>query len=81
VSAEVLKSLRRIAEGSLGIRALPAEGLQAVLTHPAYFNQDQKEATLEAAKMAQLDVVELLSEPLAAAYAYNFHLAENQVGG
>uniref|UniRef100_A0A914DIH8 Uncharacterized protein n=1 Tax=Acrobeloides nanus TaxID=290746 RepID=A0A914DIH8_9BILA len=43
---------------------------QAVITVPAYFNQAQKEATLTAAKLAQLEVIQLITEPAAAAFAY-----------
>jgi molecular chaperone DnaK (HSP70) len=43
-----------------------------VLTVPAYFDEDQRKATIKAAELAGLHVLELISEPSAAAYAYGF---------
>ena len=65
VSAEVLKVLRERAELSLGG---PLAG--AVVTVPAYFDDAQRQATKDAAKLAGLNVLRLLNEPTAAAIAY-----------
>ncbi len=65
VSAEILKSLRRRAEESLG-----GELVGAVVTVPAYFDDAQRQATRDAARLAGLNVLRLLSEPTAAALAY-----------
>ena len=65
VSAEILKSLRARAEDTL---AGELEG--AVITVPAYFDEAQRQATKDAAKLAGLNVFRLLNEPTAAAVAY-----------
>jgi molecular chaperone HscA len=65
VSAEILRSLRVRAEASLG-----GEPMGAVVTVPAYFDDAQRQATKDAAKLAGLDVLRLLNEPTAAAIAY-----------
>ncbi|MEW8403650.1 MAG: Fe-S protein assembly chaperone HscA [Candidatus Thiodiazotropha taylori] len=65
VSAEVLKQLSERAEGTLGG---PLEGV--VITVPAYFDEAQRQATKDAAKLAGLHVLRLLNEPTAAAVAY-----------
>ncbi len=65
VSADILKTLRRRAEETLG-----GELLGAVITVPAYFDDAQRQATKDAAKLAGLDVLRLLNEPTAAAVAY-----------
>ncbi|MEJ2622230.1 MAG: Fe-S protein assembly chaperone HscA [Candidatus Thiodiazotropha sp.] len=65
VSAEVLRQLTERAEGALG-GAL--EGV--VITVPAYFDEAQRQATKDAAKLAGLHVLRLLNEPTAAAVAY-----------
>jgi len=65
VSAEILKVLRVRAEASLGG---PLVG--AVITVPAYFDDAQRQATRDAARLAGLNVLRLLNEPTAAALAY-----------
>ena len=65
VSAEILKTLKGVAEARLG-----QEVKQAVVTVPAYFNEAQRGATQRAGELAGLEVVRLLSEPTAAALAY-----------
>src|SRR5512132_1963871 len=65
VSAEILRTLRLRAEASLG-GALAG----AVVTVPAYFDDAQRQATKDAAQLAGLNVLRLLSEPTAAAIAY-----------
>ncbi|NTV11263.1 MAG: Hsp70 family protein, partial [Zoogloea sp.] len=65
VSAEILKVLRERAEASLG-----GELTGAVITVPAYFDDAQRQATKDAARLAGLNVLRLLNEPTAAAIAY-----------
>lgn len=65
VSADILKVLRDRAEKSLG-----GELVGAVITVPAYFDEAQRQATKDAAKLAGLNVLRLLNEPTAAAIAY-----------
>ena len=65
VSAEVLKVLRHRAEASLG-----GELTGVVITVPAYFDDAQRQATKDAARLAGLNVLRLLNEPTAAAIAY-----------
>ncbi len=65
VSAEILRALKTRAEESLG-----GELYGAVITVPAYFDDAQRQATKDAAKLAGLNVLRLLNEPTAAAVAY-----------
>ena len=65
VSAEVLKTLAKRAEEQLG-----GELTGAVITVPAYFDDAQRQATKDAARLANLSVLRLLNEPTAAALAY-----------
>ncbi|PZW83456.1 chaperone protein HscA [Pseudomonas sp. 2848] len=65
VSADILKVLRQRAEDTLG-----GELVGAVITVPAYFDDAQRQATKDAAKLAGLNVLRLLNEPTAAAVAY-----------
>jgi molecular chaperone HscA len=65
VSSEILKTLRARAEESLA-----GELAGAVITVPAYFDDAQRQATKDAAKLAGLNVLRLLNEPTAAAIAY-----------
>ncbi len=65
VSAEILKVLRVRAEASLG-----GELTGAVITVPAYFDDAQRQATKDAARLAGLNVLRLINEPTAAAIAY-----------
>ncbi|SMF97606.1 Chaperone protein HscA [Methylomagnum ishizawai] len=65
VSAEILKALKVRAEQDLG-----GELAGAVITVPAYFDDAQRQATKDAAKLAGLEVYRLLNEPTAAAVAY-----------
>lgn len=72
VSAEILATLRQRAEDSLG-----DELVGAVITVPAYFDEAQRQATKDAARLAGLNVLRLLNEPTAAAIAYGLdHSAE-----
>ena len=70
VSAEILKDLRVRAERSLG-----GELTGAVITVPAYFDDAQRQATKDAARLAGLNVLRLLNEPTAAAIAYGLENA------
>lgn len=65
VSAEILKVLRARAEATLG-----DDLVGAVITVPAYFDDAQRQATKDAARLAGLNVLRLLNEPTAAAIAY-----------
>ncbi len=65
ISAEILKSLKTRAEKALG-----GELTGAVITVPAYFDDAQRQATKDAARLAGLHVLRLLNEPTAAAVAY-----------
>lgn len=65
VSADILKVLRQRAEQTLG-----GELVGAVITVPAYFDDAQRQATKDAARLAGLNVLRLLNEPTAAAVAY-----------
>jgi molecular chaperone HscA len=70
VSAEILTALRERAETSLGG---PLAGV--VITVPAYFDDAQRQATKDAARLAGLNVLRLLNEPTAAAIAYGLDKA------
>ncbi len=65
VSAQILRTLRERAEQTLG-----GELAGAVITVPAYFDDAQRQATKDAARLAGLNVLRLLNEPTAAALAY-----------
>ena len=65
VSAQILATLRQRAEDSLG-----DDLVGAVITVPAYFDEAQRQATKDAAQLAGINVLRLLSEPTAAAIAY-----------
>ncbi len=66
VSAEILAALRQRAEDSFDTDEL----FGAVITVPAYFDDAQRQATKDAAKLAGLNVLRLINEPTAAAVAY-----------
>ena len=65
ISADILKSLKQRATQTLGM-----EIGDAVITVPAYFDDAQRQATKDAARLAGLNVLRLLNEPTAAAIAY-----------
>jgi molecular chaperone DnaK len=67
ISAFVLREMKNVAEAQLG---QPVN--QAVITVPAYFNDNQRQATRDAGRIAGLEVLRLLNEPTAAALAYGF---------
>ena len=74
VSSEILKALRIRAEKSLG-----GELVGAVVTVPAYFDDAQRQATKDAARLAGLSVLRLLNEPTAAAIAYGLDNASEGI--
>jgi molecular chaperone DnaK len=67
ISALVLKEMKAIAETALG-----REVKKAVVTCPAYFNDNQRQATKDAGRIAGLEVLRIINEPTAAALAYGF---------
>ncbi len=72
VSAEILKALKERAEKALG-----GELKGVVITVPAYFDDAQRQATKDAARLANLNVFRLLNEPTAAAVAYGLDQKED----
>ncbi|MFW5738794.1 MAG: Fe-S protein assembly chaperone HscA [Myxococcota bacterium] len=71
VSAEILKTLKKNADGEL--RQVGG----AVITVPAYFDDAQRQATKDAGRLAGLEVLRLLNEPTAAALAYGLDSKQN----
>jgi len=71
VSAQILRTLRVRAEATLGDTLVGA-----VITVPAYFDDAQRQATRDAARLAGLNVLRLLNEPTAAAVAYGLDQAQ-----
>src|SRR5256712_11311691 len=67
ISGLVLKEMKSIVENYLG-----HEVEKAVVTVPAYFNDNQRQATKDAGRIAGLDVLRILNEPTAGALAYGF---------
>ncbi len=73
VAGMVLRRLRQVAE-----RFFREPVGEAILTVPAYFDNQQRQATKDAAEIAGLQVRRLLNEPTAAALGYGAHLGENR---
>ena len=73
ISAMILQKLKTDAEAYLGE---PVDG--AVITVPAYFNDDQRQATKDAGKIAGLDVKRIINEPTAASLAYGLDKESDQ---
>ena len=73
ISAKVLEKLKDDAEKFLGEKVT-----QAVITVPAYFNDSQRQATINAGKIAGLDVKRIINEPTAAALAYGLDQKKDQ---
>src|SRR5574341_2015777 len=67
ISALVLKEMKAVAETALGRPVT-----KAVVTCPAYFNDNQRQATKDAGRIAGLEVLRIINEPTAAALAYGF---------
>ena len=75
ISAMVLQKMKKTAEDFLGEPVT-----EAVITVPAYFNDAQRQATIDAGKIAGLDVKRIINEPTAAALAFGLGSnKENQV--
>ncbi|MBK9336077.1 MAG: Fe-S protein assembly chaperone HscA [Lewinellaceae bacterium] len=73
LSADILRELKRRIEAELGQPVT-----RAVITVPAYFNDNQRQATRDAGKLAGLDVLRIVNEPTAAALAYGIGLDPGQ---
>jgi len=73
ISAIVLQKLKKSAEDHIGEKIS-----DAVITVPAYFNDNQREATKSAGKIAGLNVLRIINEPTAAAFAYGFDKKKNE---
>lgn len=73
ISAFILQKIKRDAEAYLG-----EEIKKAVITVPAYFNDNQRQATKDAGRIAGLDVVRIINEPTAAALAYGIDKSEQE---
>jgi molecular chaperone DnaK len=73
ISAEVLRKMKKTAEDYLG-----HEVTQAVITVPAYFNDQQRQATKDAGQIAGLEVLRIINEPTAAALAYGVDKADKK---
>lgn len=74
ISAEVLRKLKSAAEDYLGESVK-----EAVITVPAYFDDQQRTATIEAAKIAGLECKRIINEPTAACLAFGYDKAEKNV--
>lgn len=73
LSAMILKSLKEDAETFFGEPVT-----DAIVSIPAYFNEHQRMATINAGKIAGLNVLKLITEPTAAAIAYGLHIADSE---
>ena len=73
ISAQVLRKLIKDATTYLG-----QEVTQAVITVPAYFNDSQRQATIDAGKIAGIEVLRIINEPTAAALAYGLDNKQNE---
>jgi molecular chaperone DnaK len=73
ISAMVLQKLKADAEEKLGEKIT-----QAVITVPAYFDDSQRQATKHAGEIAGLEVLRIINEPTAAAFAYGFDKKNDQ---
>ena len=74
ISAMILQKLKKAAEGYLG-QAVQ----EAVITVPAYFNDAQRQATKDAARIAGLDAKRIINEPTAAALAYGLDKKKDEI--
>ena len=73
LSAQVLRKLIKDASTYLG-----QEVTQAVITVPAYFNDSQRQATMDAGKIAGVEVLRIINEPTAASLAYGLDKKQNE---
>jgi molecular chaperone DnaK len=74
ISAFILQKIKKDAEAFLGEKIE-----KAVITVPAYFNDDQRQATKNAGEIAGLEVVRLVNEPTAAAFAYGIDRSDKEL--
>lgn len=74
ISAFILQKIKRDAEAFLGDKVE-----KAVITTPAYFNDNQRQATKDAGAIAGLEVVRIINEPTAASLAYGLDRAEKEL--
>ena len=74
ISAQVLRKLVKDASIYLG-----QEITQAVITVPAYFNDSQRQATMDAGKIAGIEVLRIINEPTAASLAYGLDQKQNEI--
>ncbi len=74
LSAFLLQKIKRDAEAYLGKKIK-----KAVITVPAYFNDNQRQATKDAGEIAGLEVVRIINEPTAAALAYGIDKSEEEL--
>jgi len=74
ISATILQKMKKTAEDYLG-----TEIKDAVITVPAYFDDDQRKATMEAGQIAGLNVRRIINEPTAAALAYGIDKADKDM--
>ena len=73
ISAMILQKIKADVEAKLGETIT-----EAIITVPAYFNDAQRQATIDAGKIAGLDVKRIIPEPTAAALAYGFNSTKNE---
>ena len=73
ISAMILQKIKADVEAKTGEKVT-----QAVITVPAYFNDTQRQATVDAGKIAGLEVMRIIPEPTAAALAYGFNSVKNE---
>merc|ERR1711915_775110 len=73
ISAQVLRKLINDASSYLGQQVT-----QAVITVPAYFNDSQRQATMDAGKIAGIEVLRIINEPTAASLAYGLDKKQNE---
>ncbi|MGB9832829.1 MAG: Hsp70 family protein, partial [Caldisericum exile] len=74
IAAFILQKIKKDAEAFLGEKVE-----KAVITVPAYFNDDQRQATKNAGEIAGLEVVRLVNEPTAAAFAYGLDRSDKEL--
>lgn len=73
ISAMILQKIKADVEAKIGEKVT-----EAIITVPAYFNDTQRQATIDAGKIAGLEVKRIINEPTAAALAYGFNTRKNE---
>ena len=76
ISSFIVKKIRETAQNEMG-----REYKRCIVTVPAYFNENQREATSQAVKMAGLEVMRIINEPTAAAISYGVNRDEDMLYG